>query len=328
VTTKDGQKLNALFTVPNHPTAAVLIIQGSGNVDLDGDVSGPFLGTPYHQQSGKLSLQLAEALAQQGIVSLRFSKRGFDNPQQLPNQKFPFLVTDAEAAYQLLLSQFPSIKHGVIGFSEGAMVASLLTNDLEVDALYLLAPLTRPIDTVFGYQFVEWPTKLLLSHLTNPSDVQISATSLSKYQDLKLPIIGTPLSSLDLNHDGNISIANELMPAYQNYYVAVRGLLASPALSGWYESLKALPPFYEIAAKIKAPAIFIYQGMNDAQLNWNWTLEDTYVYPVKPTLHFYPNVGHCFSPMDGQIGELKTSGPYASEMLQQLGSDVSASLKP
>jgi hypothetical protein len=44
-------------------------------------------------------------------------------------------------------------------------------------------------------------------------------------------------------------------------------------------------------------------------------------------MHFYPHVGHCFSPMDGLIGEVKTSGPYAPEMLTQLGNDILQSLK-
>ena len=328
VTTTDGQKLKAAFMLPSTQTKAViLILQGSGNVDLDGDVSGPFLGMPYHNQSGKLSLQLAESLANLGIATLRFSKRGFDDATQLPNQKFPFLVNDAESAYQLMLARFPTIKHGVIGFSEGGLVASFLASDMPVDALYLLAPVTRPIDQVFGYQFIEWPTKLMLNHLTAAQDESISATTISKYSDLKLPLIGAPLSSLDADKDGQISISGELFPAYQNYYFAVRGLLATPALSGWYESLKALGPYAETAAKIKSPSIYIYQGMDDAQLNWIWTLEDSYSYPVKPVMHFYPHVGHCFSPMDGMIGEVKTSGPYAPEMLKQLGLDALQSLK-
>jgi hypothetical protein len=318
IITKDGQKLTATFMMPTGtPKAAVLILQGSGNVDLDGEVSGPFLGNPYLGQSGKLSLQLAEHLAAQGMATLRFSKRGVEDAIQLPNQKFPFLVDDAKSAFQLMVEKFPSLKHGVIGFSEGAMVASLMSDEMAVDGLFLLAPLTRPIDSVFGYQFIEWPTKLVMDHMA----------AISVNEEFKLPFLGASLKALDSNKDGKISTQDELMPAYQNYYFAVRGLLGTPALSGWYESLKALPSFAEIGAKMKSPAVFVYQGMEDAQMNWLWALEDAHVYPVKPTLHFYLGVGHCFSPMDGLMGEVKTSGPYASEMLDQLGKDIVETLK-
>src|SRR5450759_392147 len=102
IETTDGQKLNGILTLPSDQVvSAALIIQGSGNVGLDGDVSGPFLGTGYKGQPAKLSEQIANSLAAVGVASLRYSKRGVDDPTQLPNQKFPYLVNDANSAFQV-----------------------------------------------------------------------------------------------------------------------------------------------------------------------------------------------------------------------------------
>jgi len=327
ILTQDGEMLKAELMMPvTSPVGAVLILQGSGNVDLDGDVSSPLLGAPLEGQSGKLSLQIAESLAKKGIASLRYSKRGVDNTAQLENQKLPFLADDAEAAYLQLKNLYPELKTGIIGFSEGAIVATLVSGNTKLDGLFLMAPPVRHIDSMLGYQFIEWPTNLLLSHLKVGTVTTIDANTLSINQNLKLPLLGTPINTLDLDHDGKILVASELFTTYQNQYFAIRGLLESPLFKGWYESFKNLPRFAELAAKIQAPTIQIYQGVKDAQTNWAWLMEDLYMFPVKPSLHLYENLGHCFSPMTGEYGEVKTTGSLDAGMLEQLTSDVSKTL--
>jgi len=323
VITNDGHQLNAIWTFPQgNVNAAALIIQGSGNVGSDGDVSGPFLGTGYQGQSAKLSEEITNALASVGVATLRYAKRGVDDPTQLPNQKFPYLVDDAESAFKMLQNKFPNTKSIVIGFSEGGLIASILSTHLKSDALFLLAPALRPIDNLFHYQFVEWPVELLKSNLKQDSAGFIQASSFSENSVSNLPLIGQPWNVIDSNHDKQISVVDELIPAYQAFYSSMRGLLATPQFSGWYESLKALPAFSQFASQIKAPVITLYQGMDDAQVRWSWTAEDMSLFPVIPTLHFFSNAGHCFAPMEGSIGEVKTSGPFSSQLLEQLASDV------
>jgi len=231
ITTIDGQMLNGDLMMPLTnvaPKAAVLILQGSGNVNMDGDVSGPFLGMPLPGQSGKLSLQIAESLAKQGIASLRFNKRGVDNVEQLPNQKLPFILNDAKSAIGLLKQQLPGIHYGVVGFSEGGILATLLANDIALDGLYLMAAPTRHIDAMLGYQFYAWPTKHLLGHLGAMNTPVINASVVTANQALNIPLVGSPLNSLDLNQDGQISVYDEVLTFYQGFYQQVRGLLATP----------------------------------------------------------------------------------------------------
>jgi alpha/beta superfamily hydrolase len=327
ITTFDGQSLNADLMMPTStPKAAILIIQGSGNVDLDGEVTSPMLGAPLPGQSGKLSLQIAESLAKAGIATLRFSKRGFDNPAQLANQTVPFILKDAKSAMTTLMANLPGLKYGVIGFSEGALIATMLADDINLDALYLMAPPTRSIDSILGYQFFQWPTKHLLGHLHAMNTESIDASVLSTNQALQIPLLGLPLSALDANKDGKLSVNDEILMAYQNFYFQIRGLLATPQYAGWYQSLKVLPEFSEFAANTKVKNIFIYQGLKDAQMSSSWMMEDAFAFPVKPTIHLYQGLGHCFSPMLGEYGEVKTTGPLSPSMLEQLALDASTLL--
>ena len=107
-------------------------------------------------------------------------------------------------------------------------------------------------------------------------------------------MIGASWQSIDSNQDGQISIKTELTPAYRNYYTSISGLLTTPQFAGWYQSLKALPPFSEIAASMKPTRIHIYLGTEDAQSRWIWSVEDANLLPTKPIIRLFPGLGHCW----------------------------------
>jgi len=328
IQTFDAQSLSGIVTLPTGNVAgAVLILQGSGNVGADGDVSGPFLGSPYHGQSGKLSEQIATQLASAGIASLRYAKRGVDDQTQLVNQTESFLEKDAESALLALKKRFPTTKIGVVGFSEGAHIATRITGDIPVDALYLLSLPIRQIDETFGYQFIAWPIELFVQHF-DPLHTGSFAEPVTIDAAANFNLLDAPTwANVDVNQDHQISVDGELRPAYQKYYNGwVRDQLQTPALLGWYHGLEALPPFADTAAKIMSPFIFIYQGNQDAQTDPNWVQEDSYLFKVTPKIQYFDG-GHCFSPMDGPFGGVKTSGPFSGDLLNQLAVDVLQGLK-
>ena len=328
IQTYDNQTLNGFWTLPDGAvTGAVLILQGSGHVAADGDVSGPTLGFGYQGQSAKLSEEIADQLASIGVASLRYSKRGVDDPTQLPNQTIPYLKSDAESALTLLQAKFPGVKTGVVGLSEGATLATLVSNDMQVDALFLLSLPTRAIDEVLSYQYFDWPTELLMSRLDPNQTGFITAAQFQEAGVTTLPQMGASWSALDTNQDQQLSVTTELLPAYQSFYNSMRGLLKTPTYQGWYQSFLVIPSFAQVASHLKTGAVFVYQGMDDAQVRWNWILEDSNFISITPNVHLFPNVGHCFSPMDGTIGEIKTSGPLSNDLLQQLSADVATGLK-
>ena len=328
VLTFDGQKLNGHWTLPKGEVkGAVLILQGSGNVGMDGDVSAPLIGSGYGGQPTHPSEQVSNALAAVGIASFRFSKRGYDDSTQLLNQTLDYLEKDALSAFELVQKRFATLPTGVVGFSEGALIATRISARVKFSALYLLAIPTRPIDEVLSYQFLGWPAELLSNKLDSNHDGVLSSSELSVLPQGILPLMGTKWQSIDINQDQSLSFINEVIPAYQNFYFTVRGLLKTPTYQGWYESMKAMPAFEQIAQQIQASTIYLYQGLKDPQVRWNWIVEDLGQFKLKPTLKLFSDYGHGFAPLEGSIGEIKTSGPFSEDLLNQLATDVSVSLK-
>jgi dienelactone hydrolase len=138
-------------------TPAVVLVQGSGPTDRDGNQL-PRLRTD-------LLVQLARLLAENGIASLRYDKRGIGGSAAgLPHDReslsrfaaWENFVADGEAAFQALASQ-PSVdttRIGVIGHSEGGLIALSLASRAVVHpkALVLLATPGRPLGQVLDDQ--------------------------------------------------------------------------------------------------------------------------------------------------------------------------------
>jgi len=126
----NGASLRGTFQFPaetsNSKVPALLLLAGSGPTDRDGN-QPPAMMT-------NLLKQIAQALANKGIASLRYDKRGMDaNAAELPKQLSQYgefftwenFVGDAAAAYRLLREQ-PEVdpaRVGILGHSEGGILA-------------------------------------------------------------------------------------------------------------------------------------------------------------------------------------------------------------
>lgn len=153
----NGVTIRGTLTRPagagTHP--AVLLIQGSGPTDRDGN-QGETLRTD-------LLRELADALAAAGIASLRCDKRGLHaNAAELPTSSeamaefytWELAEEDWRCAFAFLSAQ-PDIdanRVGIIGHSEGGMVALRLAQSERPAALALLATAARPLAAVVTEQ--------------------------------------------------------------------------------------------------------------------------------------------------------------------------------
>ncbi|OCW58758.1 alpha/beta hydrolase [Hoeflea olei] len=130
------------------PTAAALIIPGSGSVDRNGDLPG--------LASGFLR-QLAHELARQGVATLRIDKRGIGKSAGFAENELRFgqMVTDAVAWSVRLRAEVPARPLLLIGHSEGALVATMAARTAAVDGLVLLAGAGSPAHEVILRQLDE-----------------------------------------------------------------------------------------------------------------------------------------------------------------------------
>jgi pimeloyl-ACP methyl ester carboxylesterase len=121
----------AQLTMPavgDGPFPAVLLIHGSGAVDLDGYVPPELSGT---EAGARIFLQIAEYLSERGFVVLRYDKRGVGenatilNPNAFGNATVQKLQGDAEVALDVLLQQPEVDKENItlLGISEGTTIA-------------------------------------------------------------------------------------------------------------------------------------------------------------------------------------------------------------
>ena len=135
--------LHGTLLVPAQPNSRVvaLLIAGSGPTDRNGN--SPLLPGP----NNGLKL-LAEGLADAGIASLRYDKRGIGASRATGNEAdltFTTFSDDAAAFIRLLQRDKRFDKVVVIGHSEGALLGTIAARETNADGLILLAGAGRPI---------------------------------------------------------------------------------------------------------------------------------------------------------------------------------------
>ncbi len=151
-----GRLHGTLFHPNNNPNApVVLIIPGSGPTDQDGNNS----------VGGKNNslLQLADSLAQYGIASLRYDKRGIGKSLNAlqREQSLVFEQNSSDAIVWIeWLYERGYRRIYVAGHSEGSLVALLIAQQLPLSGLISLAGAGRPIQEVLREQLASLPEPL------------------------------------------------------------------------------------------------------------------------------------------------------------------------
>ncbi len=199
-----------------------LIIAGSGPTDRNGN--NRFAG-----RNDSLK-QLAEALAKDGIASLRYDKRGIGASRELATPekdlRIEHYIDDAVFWGEHLRLSGRFGKLIVIGHSEGALIGSAAAEKLSADGFVSIAGAGRPAYTVIEEQFEKFPAfknevKRINEHLKKGETVE--------------------------------SISPELIPAFRPDI--------QPYVISWYRYNPA-----EITARLRMP-VLIVQGTTDIQVS-------------------------------------------------------------
>jgi uncharacterized protein len=140
----DDIRLAGTLTIPqsNKPFPAVLLVSGMGPNDRD-----------YTMMGHKLFLDLAEYLTKQGVAVLRYDKRGVGKSTGVYNNTLTSedFARDALAGIGYLRNK-PEIdpaRIGIIGHSEGGMIAAMVAAQVPTIAFVILlaAPASTSIET-------------------------------------------------------------------------------------------------------------------------------------------------------------------------------------
>ena len=145
-------------------TVAVLFIAGSGPTDRDGN---SLAGVKTN-----CTRKFAEALAEAGIASVRYDKRGIGASAQAAKSesdlRFDTYVDDAVAWINWLRTQKKFKKIVIIGHSEGSLIGMLAVHQAKASAFISLAGAGRPADVVIMEQVNKNPN--------NPEQVKSEIT--------------------------------------------------------------------------------------------------------------------------------------------------------
>jgi len=129
---KANVSLSGTLTTPKGegPFPAVILVSGSGRQNRDSDILGH---KPFHV--------IADFLTRNGIIVLRYDDRGVgESTGNFTKATTEDLATDAEAVWTYL-NNLENVSHtGIIGHSEGGMIAPLLASkNKNIDFIITLA---------------------------------------------------------------------------------------------------------------------------------------------------------------------------------------------
>ncbi len=152
-----GNLTVALQKASASPSPVALIIAGSGPTDKDGN-------SALAGKNNSLKM-LAEGLAQEGVATVRYDKRGLGDNQALLTKEedstFDQYVDDAVQIIQALQADKAYSSIHVIGHSEGSLIGLLAAQKTGVESFVSIAGAGRPLDEVLLEQLKgQLPPKL------------------------------------------------------------------------------------------------------------------------------------------------------------------------
>ena len=132
---------------------AVVLISGSGPQDRNENVvrgKGDSEQFAWQGPDWNIFRSIAYALSAAGVTVLRYDDRGCGKSGgEFASAKLSDFTADVEAAVAYLRSRDDTGPVGLVGHSEGAVIAPIVASrDLKIAAIFLMAGTARPLDAV------------------------------------------------------------------------------------------------------------------------------------------------------------------------------------
>jgi hypothetical protein len=252
---KAGIRLSGTLTIPkgSGPFPAIVLVTGSGPQNRDEEIMGhkPFL-------------LIADYLARRGIAALRYDDRGVGGSGGSFSSATTFDFTDDALAAAAFLAGRPEIdakRLGIVGHSEGALVAAIAASRSEAPSFIVL--LAGP--GVRGDKLLLMQNEALAkaSGASSASIAEAGSLNAALYEiaikkgtvgDLKAEIISTLKAKASESKNGSSG----------NSLDAEAGRIADQLLSPWTRSFLSIDPASYLST-IKIPVLAM-DGSKDLQV--------------------------------------------------------------
>ncbi len=293
---------NAMQSVP-----AVVLVSGSGLQNRDEEIFG-------HKPFAVIS----DYLARHGIASLRYDDRGFGKSKgDAGNATTADFANDAEAVINYLHNTGRFSQIGLIGHSEGGMIAFILAN--KPSLLDFIVSIAGP--SVSGAEINAYQNKVALLNSgiypTTAEHFQVALLKALRYRLQNGPI-EAPSDELLL----------ELYPQYNEWPVSrklaetISATLTKADINPWMEYFLRLDPAPYIKG-LQIPALIIY-GENDCQVPPSLNLAPAREYAPGSIIKSYPELNHMMQhAVTGNVEEYKhIEETFSEEVLSDIVSFI------
>ncbi len=178
MTTPTGEIHGTLYAAPKTSGTVVLIISGSGPTDRNGN--NPMM-------SNNSLKMLAEELAQKGIASLRYDKRGIAE-SKIPDLKekdlrFEHFISDASDWIRWLKNEKKFTNVIVIGHSEGSLIGMIASREAGADGFISLAGPGQRADKILYTQILA-QSEMLAEYAKPVLDSLVSGKTVEKFNPM------------------------------------------------------------------------------------------------------------------------------------------------
>lgn len=251
-----GGELIAALEMPDKATGELVIIHaGSGPTNKDGNTIGA--------GSNNSLKMIAESLAEKGIASIRFDKRGVgDNTALIKKEEdltFDVYVEDVKSIVDFAKKDDRFNEIHLLGHSEGALIMTIAAQQNDVASLISVAGIGRPADEVLMEQL----SASLTPNLLVESEKALQQLKAGK----KVETVSAQLQSL-------------FRPSVQPYMIS------------WLK----YEPQHEIS-NVTVP-IIILQGKKDIQVTEK-DAENLHAANNDATIHYFDKMNHVLKDVEG-----------------------------
>ncbi|MEK4387764.1 alpha/beta fold hydrolase [Solibacillus sp. FSL W7-1464] len=251
-----GGELKAALEMPDKATGELVIIHaGSGPTNKDGNTIGA--------GSNNSLKMIAESLAEKGVASIRFDKRGVgDNSALIKNEAdltFDVYIEDVKSIVDYAKKDDRFNEIHLLGHSEGALIMTIAAQQNDIASLISVAGIGRPADEVLMEQLsASLPPNLLME-----SEKILQQLKVGK----EVETVSAQLQSL-------------FRPSVQPYMIS------------WLK----YDPQHEIS-KVNVPVI-ILQGKKDIQVTEK-DAENLYAANNDAVIHYFDKMNHVLKDIEG-----------------------------
>lgn len=307
---KGNAILTGTLTYPKNGGAfpAVVLVNGSGQQNRDSEVFGH---RPFKV--------LADHLSKNGFAVLRYDDRGIGGSKGEVNLATTTdFASDANAAVDFLRQRkiVQSNKIGIIGHSEGALIAAMVA--AENSNVNYIALLSGPV--------IKGDSLLILQSyaLGKVGGLSVSQLDMNKSNNRKLYNI---LLQDEPTQRLAASLEKELVRQNSgNALTSDMKIKLSPMMSPWFRSFLRIDPGYYLK-QVKVP-IFASFGGKDVQVPANeniYALQRLHLQTTDVTMKEYPNLNHLFQ--QAETGKIEEYFENSESFNEQLMDDLTKWLR-